>query len=106
MSDPISPEVFNELVQLAALELEAAEAEYLRQQLNNQLKAIDQLESIPLDEALPVTTHGVPYTPEIRPPIRLDEWIACLNPDEILGQAPQAEDRYIVVPEIPHTELD
>ena len=106
MSDPISPEVFNHLVQLAALELEPAEAEYLRRQLNNQLKAIDELEAIQLDETLPVTTHGVPYTPEITPSIRPDEWIACLNPDEILAQAPKTEDRYVVVPEIPHTELD
>jgi aspartyl/glutamyl-tRNA(Asn/Gln) amidotransferase C subunit len=106
LSDPISPEVFNHLVHLAALELDPAEAEYLRQQLNNQLKAIDQLESISLDEDVPVTTHGVPYTPEITPPIRQDEWIACTNPEEILDQAPRTEDRYVVVPEILHTELE
>lgn len=106
MSDSINPEIFDHLVQLAALELDPAEAEYLRRQLNNQLKAIDELEAIPLDEALPVTTHGVPYTPETTPPIRTDEWAACRNPDEILAQAPQSEDRYVIVPEIPHTELD
>jgi aspartyl/glutamyl-tRNA(Asn/Gln) amidotransferase C subunit len=106
LSDPITPEVFDHLVQLAALELDPADAAYLRRQLNNQLKAITELEAIPLDETLPVTTHGVPYTPEITPSIRLDEWVACLNPDEILAQAPQIEDRYVIVPEIPHTELD
>ena len=106
MSDSISPEVFNHLVQLAALEFDQAEAEYLRRQLNNQLKAINELEAIPLDEALPATTHGVPYSPEITPPIRLDEWIACPNPEEILAQAPQVEERYVIVPDIPHTELD
>jgi len=106
MSDSISPEIFDHLVQLAALELDPAEAEYLRRQLNNQLKAINELEGIPLDETLPVTTHGVPYPPEITPPIRQDEWVACQNPDEILNQAPQVEDRYVIVPEIPHTELD
>jgi aspartyl-tRNA(Asn)/glutamyl-tRNA(Gln) amidotransferase subunit C len=106
VSDSISPEVFNHLVQLAALELDPAEAEYLLRQLNNQLKAIDQLVAIPLDEALPVTTHGVPYTAEIAPSFRPDEWNAYSNPDEILLQAPQTEDRYVVVPEIPHTELD
>jgi Asp-tRNA(Asn)/Glu-tRNA(Gln) amidotransferase C subunit len=74
--------------------------------LNNQLKAIDELEAIPLDDSLPVTTHGVPYTSEITPPIRPDAWIACQNPDEILAQVPQAEDRYVIVPEIPHIELD
>jgi len=106
MSDSISPEIFDHLVQLAALELDPAEAEYLRRQLNNQLKAINELEGIPLDETLPVTTHGVPYPPEITPPIRQDEWVACQNPDEILNQAPRVEDRYVIVPEIPHTELD
>jgi aspartyl-tRNA(Asn)/glutamyl-tRNA(Gln) amidotransferase subunit C len=106
MSDSINHEVFNHLVQLAALELDQAEAEYLRLQLNNQLKVINELETIPLDETLPVTTHGMPYSPEITPPIRLDEWIACPNPDEILAQAPQVEERYVIVPEIPHTELD
>jgi aspartyl/glutamyl-tRNA(Asn/Gln) amidotransferase C subunit len=106
MSDSINPEIFDHLVQLAALELDPAEAEYLRRQLNNQLKAIDELEAIPLDDALPVTTHGVPYSSETTPAIRMDEWIACPNPEEILRQAPQAEDRYVIVPEIPHTELD
>jgi aspartyl/glutamyl-tRNA(Asn/Gln) amidotransferase C subunit len=106
MSDSISPEIFNHLVQLAALGLDPAEAEYLRQQMNNQLKAIDELKAIPLDEALPVTTHGVPYTAENTPPIRPDEWIAYLNPEEILAQVPHVEERYVIVPEIPHTELD
>lgn len=106
MSDEITLEIFNHIVQLAALELDPEEAEYLRRQLNNQLKAINELEAIPLDEALPVTTHGVPYQPEITPPIRPDEFIPCPNPDEILAQVPQIEDRYVIVPEIPHTELD
>lgn len=106
MSDSIDSETFNHLVQLAALELDPAEAEYLRRQLNNQLKAISELEAIPLDETLPVTTHGVPYTPEITPSIRPDEWVACQKPDEILDQAPRVEDRYVIVPEIPYTELD
>ena len=51
MSDPITPEIFAHLVDLAALELSPEEAEYLRRQLNNQLKAIHELEAIPLDEA-------------------------------------------------------
>ena len=47
--------------------LSPEEAEYLRRQLNNQLKAIHELEAIPLDESLPVTSHGVPYTAAISP---------------------------------------
>jgi aspartyl/glutamyl-tRNA(Asn/Gln) amidotransferase C subunit len=106
MSDQITPEVFDHLEVLAALELSPEEAEYLRGQLNNQLKAIHELEAIPLDPNTPITSHGVPYTPEITPEIRPDQWIPFPDPDAILEQAPETEDRYIVVPEIPHTELE
>ncbi len=105
MSDPITPELFQHLVQLAALELSPEESEYLRRELNNQLKAIRDLEAIPVDKDTPVTSHGVPYTPEITPPIRLDEWKANPAPQEILDQVPQLEDGYILVPDIPHTDL-
>ena len=40
MAEEITAEIFDHLVELAALELEAKEAEYLRAQLNSQLKAI------------------------------------------------------------------
>jgi len=106
MTDSISPETFAHLVDLAALELGPEEGAYLLQQLNNQLKAIHELEAIPLDEDLPVTSHGVPYTNAISQAPREDVWQACDNPDEILAQAPQTEDSYIVVPDIPHTKLD
>ncbi len=106
MTETIPPDVFAHLVGLAALELSAAEAEYLRQQLNNQLKAIHELAAIPLDETVPVTSHGVPYTPEISPPPRADEWRPYPNPEEILEQAPLVDDGYVVVPEIPHTDLE
>ncbi len=106
MTEAITPELFNHLVQLAALELPPEEAEYLRRQLNNQLKAIHELESIPLDPSTPVTSHGVPYTPDITPPLRPDEWVPFPEPAEILADAPETEDGYIVVPVIPHTELE
>ncbi len=106
MTDQINPELFAHLVDLAALELEPAEAEYIRGQLNNQLKAIHELEAIPLEDATGLTSHGVPYTPHISPALRQDEWLPCLVADAILEQAPQTEDRYIVVPDIPHTTLE
>ena len=74
MTDSITPETFAHLVQLAALELNAEEAEYLRGQLNNQLKAIHELEAIPLEQNTPVSLHGVSFTPAHqprRPPGRL-----------------------------------
>jgi aspartyl-tRNA(Asn)/glutamyl-tRNA(Gln) amidotransferase subunit C len=106
MSDAITPEIFAHLVLLAALELDAEEAEYLRRELNNQLKAIHELEAIPLDPETLFTSHGVPYTADITPPARTDEWIPYLDAAKILQQAPQMNQDYIIVPDIPHTELE
>lgn len=105
-NESITPELFNHLVHLAALELSAAEAEYLRHELNQQLKAIRELEAIPLDPATPITSHGVPYTPESLPPSRPDEWLPFPRTHDILAQAPESADGYIIVPDIPHTELE
>ena len=106
MSDEITPELFAHLVDLAALQLAPDEAEYIRRQLNQQLKAIHELEAIPLDESLPITSHGVAYSAATSQPPREDSWSACPNPEEILDQAPQFEEGYIIVPDIPHTKLE
>jgi aspartyl/glutamyl-tRNA(Asn/Gln) amidotransferase C subunit len=105
MPEEITPELFDHLVQLAALELKPDEAEYLRRELNNQLKAIHELEAIPLKEDTSTTYHGVPYTAETTPPARLDEWQPCPDAEAILAQAPETDEGYIIVPEIPHTEI-
>ncbi len=105
MTGTIDPETFDHLVELAALELDTEEAEYLRRELNNQLTAIHELAAIPLEARTTATSHGVPYTAEIRPSVREDGWVACPNPEDILAQAPETEDGYIVVPDIPHTDL-
>jgi len=105
MSDPITPELFQHLVQLAALQLDSQEAEYIRRQLNNQLKAINELAQIPLADDTPITSHGVPYTAETTPAIRADDWQPYPDPEKILGQAPKMDDGYIIVPDIKHTEL-
>jgi aspartyl-tRNA(Asn)/glutamyl-tRNA(Gln) amidotransferase subunit C len=106
MNDEITPEIFDHMVRLAAMELEEQEAEYLRRELNNQLRSIHELEAIPMDESAPLTSHGIPYTPDITPQIRTDEWYPYPDPDKILEQAPETDDRYIIVPEIRHTELE
>lgn len=106
MSDPITPEIFNHLVRLAALELGPDEAEYVRRQLNNQLNVVRELEAIPLDGAVSVTSHGVPYTAQTSPALREDTWLPYPDVADILSQAPEVEDRYIVVPDIPHTTLE
>ena len=106
MSDQITQEVFSHLVELAALELDLQQADYIRQELNHQLKAIHELEAIPMEENVPIAAHGVPYTNQTRPPLRQDQWHAYDNPTGILEQVPQTEDGYIVVPDIPHTTLE
>jgi aspartyl-tRNA(Asn)/glutamyl-tRNA(Gln) amidotransferase subunit C len=105
MNEIITPELFQHLVQLAALELNPDEAEYLRKELNNQLKAIQDLEAIPLEKDTPITSHGVPYTAETTPPLRDDKWIPDPAVREIMSQTPQSEDGYIIVPDIPHIDL-
>ncbi|NPA93019.1 MAG: Asp-tRNA(Asn)/Glu-tRNA(Gln) amidotransferase subunit GatC [Chloroflexi bacterium] len=105
MSEEISRELFDHLVELAAFELSEEEADYLRRELNKQLDAIHELEAVPVDENTPITSHGVPYTPDISAPPREDQWQPYPQPEKILAQAPETEDGYIVVPDIPHETL-
>jgi aspartyl/glutamyl-tRNA(Asn/Gln) amidotransferase C subunit len=103
--DEITPEIFEKLVELAALELDPAEAEYLRRELNKQLSAIQILEGIPLPEGVEPAARGVPYPAERRPAIREDVVVDCEEREAILGEAPEVEGGYIVTPEIPHESL-
>ncbi len=106
MTDEITPEIFAHLVELASFELEPQNAEYLRKELNHQLKAIHELEAIPLDEKLEVSTHGVPYPRANRPPIREDENLPFTENGALTRQIPQFEDGYVIVPDIPHQTLE
>lgn len=105
MADEITPELFIHLVELAALELSEQEGEYLRKQLNNQLMAIHELAVIPLDASVPVASHGVAYTAASSAPIRQDVVVAHPDPSRLLAGAPETDERYFVVPEIPHQNL-
>lgn len=106
MSDVITEEIFKHLVDLAALELSSEDSRYLLEQMNNQIKAIHELEQIPLDENIPPARHGVPFPPEFCPPARQDRVEVYPHIDELMSQVPASEDRYIIVPDIPHTELE
>ncbi len=105
MTEEITPEVFDHLVELAALELDAEESDYLRRELNHQLAAIHILEGIELPEGVEPAARGVPYPAERSAPIREDLISDCEERNAILAQAPELEDGFIVVPEIPHEEL-
>jgi aspartyl-tRNA(Asn)/glutamyl-tRNA(Gln) amidotransferase subunit C len=105
MTDKISPADFERLAELASLELPADEAEYLRKELNNQMLSIEVLESIPIDTKIGTAAHGIPYHQGNSAAPREDLSRQDPNRDEILNQAPELEDGYIVVPDISHEEL-
>ncbi len=104
--EEISPDVFEHLVKLAALELDGEQAEYLRRELNSQLASIRELAAIQMDDDLPLASHGVPYDELNSPALRADEQQICADVADITAQAPQFEDGYIIVPDIPHTTLE
>jgi len=106
MVDKISPDVFKRLVELASLELPENESEYLRKELNNQMVSIEVLESIPIEAKTGAAAHGVPYTEKNSPVPREDVSRQDPHRVDILEQAPELEDGYIVVPDISHEELD
>jgi len=104
--DEITRRTFDHLVELAALELDSEESEYILKELNNQLTAIHELAAIDIPEDVKAASHGVPYTDKNSQLLRDDDWQACKNPDAILEQTPESQDRYIIVPDIPHTILE
>lgn len=99
-------EMFQHLVDLAALELSEEEAEYLRREMNAQLRAIGDLEAIEVPPDTPITSHGIPYPRAVRPALRQDHAETCPDADEILAQAPERDGRYLVVPDQPATDLE
>lgn len=106
MADKIDKETFDHMVELASLELDKEEAEYLRGELNSQLKAIHELEAIPVEDDVQAAAHGIAYPVEISAQIREDKHIPFPDSAALLDQAPEVEDGYIVVPDIPHEDLE
>lgn len=106
MSDPIDRESFAHLVELASFEFESGQADYLRDQLNKQLKSINELAAIPLSDDIPPARHGIPYPPENCPAIRDDHPEPFKEREDLIGQFPQFEDGYVIVPDIPHQTLE
>jgi aspartyl-tRNA(Asn)/glutamyl-tRNA(Gln) amidotransferase subunit C len=102
----IDPDTFSHLVELASFEFEPDQADYLRDQLNNQLKTIQELEAVPIDENITVEIHGVPFPQSFSQALRKDTSSKFADRDELIGQFPRFEDGYVIVPDIPHQELD
>lgn len=106
VNETISAEIFDHLVLLAAFELSEQERDYLCKELNAQLGAIRELEAIDVDPEVEITSHGVPYPPASTPALRVDEILPCLEAEDILAGTPSSDERYIIVPDIPHEELE
>ena len=102
----IDLDTFSHLVELASFEFEPDQADYLREQMNNQLKTIQELEAVPIDENMTVEIHGVPYPQNLSQALREDSSSTFPDRDELIGQFPRFEDGYVIVPDIPHQELD
>ncbi len=102
----ITIEIFEKLVDLAAIALDRSQSEYLRSELNKQLTTIHELMAIPLDESTPMALHGITYQEDDKASLRTDTWVPFGNEEAIIKQSPQSEDRYIIVPEIPHEGLE
>lgn len=101
----IDPETFSHLIELASFEFEPGQADYLLDQLNRQLKTIDELAAVPIDESLPMEIHGVPYPAENSQGLRSDTTSSFPDRDFLTSQFPQFEEGYVIVPDIPHQEL-
>ncbi len=106
MKEHISRETFAHLVRLAELELSPQDAEYLYNELNNQVSSIEQLQAIPLEDDIPVNLRGVTFSPGISQPLREDVWQPFVETRLILGQVPDLVDDQIAVPETPHKTLE
>ncbi|MBN2047782.1 MAG: hypothetical protein JW750_08080 [Anaerolineaceae bacterium] len=106
MTDQISAETFAHLVELAALELDEQQADYLLKELNAQLTSIAELAAIPIPEDTPASLHGIDYPLATSMKPREDEWVPFAGPQALLDQAPEIRDGHIVVPDIPQTDLE
>lgn len=93
----ISPELFDKLVSLAALELTAKESTYLFEEMNNQLASVEALSKIPLPDDIEPSLHGLESEGSLP---RSDQWLPFLDPGAIIALAPETEEGMIAVPDV------
>lgn len=91
----ISPADVSHVAKLARLELSEAELDLYSRQLAAVLDHAEDVYSLDTT-GVPPTAHPLPLSNVLRP----DTPAPCLDRDEVLGQAPSAEDRRFKVPPI------
>lgn len=95
MADPISRADVEHVAKLSRLALTEDEIEHLTRELGGILGHADDIEALDLDDVAP-TAHPLP----LENVLRADEVRPSLDRDEVLAQAPLAEDRRFRVPRI------
>ena len=95
MSDRLSHSDVEHVANLARLALSAEEVEQLTDQLAVILDHAEDVAALDLDGVEP-TAHPLPLVNVLRP----DDVRPCLDRDEVLAQAPAAEDGRFRVPRI------
>jgi aspartyl-tRNA(Asn)/glutamyl-tRNA(Gln) amidotransferase subunit C len=83
------------VAQLARIALSEEELDTYGEQLEQILEHAARVQALPTDGVEP-TSHPLTMVNAFRP----DEVTACLDREEVLAQAPQAEDGYFRVPRI------
>src|SRR3979409_1069707 len=92
---PLTRDQVRHVAMLARLGLEPGDEEFYAEQLSGILGAIDRLQEVDTDD-IPPTAQVV----EIVNQLREDEPRPCLTQEEVLANAPAAENGFFVVPSI------
>ena len=95
MSDRITRDDVAHVARLARLELTPEELDRFTAQLGDVLGHAEDIEALDLDGVEPMA-HPIP----LRNVMRADQPAPCLDRDEVLAQAPAAEDGRFRVPRI------
>jgi len=95
MSDRLTRDDVAKVALLARLELTDAELDTYTEQLGAVLDHAADVAALDLAD-VPPTAHPLPLVNVLRP----DAVVACLDRDEVMGQAPAVEDRRFRVPAI------
>jgi aspartyl-tRNA(Asn)/glutamyl-tRNA(Gln) amidotransferase subunit C len=95
VSDRITPEVVAKVAKLARLRLSDDELQQATHQLGDMLDHFADIDALDLDGVEPMT-HPTPIANVMREDVEMD----CLDRDEVLAAAPDAEDGRFRVPPI------
>ena len=91
----ISKDDVVKVAELARLEFNNEDVEKFTEQLGNILQYIEKLNELNTDNVEP-TSHVL----DISTPLREDKVVKTLTVEEVLQNAPESEDDFIVVPQV------